>query len=150
MEDEPTPTVPLPVEEEGSNEQAYIHATRTMFQALNKYLRGELNCALVCVRKMFLALRTLCAVTLEDYLLLERMNRVATQKYNEMADYAEGLGTFIAIMQAKYDSLRPYLDQIDEIDARVTQLEQVVNLLNDYTKRLEQRFKSLQYTCKAS
>eukprot|EP00824_Muranothrix_gubernata_P014617 TRINITY_DN3029_c0_g1_i1.p1 TRINITY_DN3029_c0_g1~~TRINITY_DN3029_c0_g1_i1.p1 ORF type:complete len:140 (+),score=16.95 TRINITY_DN3029_c0_g1_i1:22-420(+) len=132
MEDEPTPTVPLPVEEEGSNEQAYIHATRTMFQALNKYLRGELN------------------LTLEDYLLLERMNRVATQKYNEMADYAEGLGTFIAIMQAKYDSLRPYLDQIDEIDARVTQLEQVVNLLNDYTKRLEQRFKSLQYTCKAS
>jgi hypothetical protein len=35
---------------------------------------------------------------------------------------------------------QPYLQQIDDIEAGVTDLEQTVMLLDDYTKRLEAKF----------
>jgi len=47
------------------------------------------------------------------------------------------------VHQSKDAEFKPYLEKIDEIDASVTELERTVVLLDDYTKRLEKKFKHL-------
>eukprot|EP01113_Clastostelium_recurvatum_P018150 TRINITY_DN2140_c0_g1_i3.p1 TRINITY_DN2140_c0_g1~~TRINITY_DN2140_c0_g1_i3.p1 ORF type:complete len:194 (-),score=58.52 TRINITY_DN2140_c0_g1_i3:36-617(-) len=100
-------------------------ATATMFQNISAYLRGELT------------------ATTEDYKLLESMNILATEKYKEMTDTAGGLTAFMQSLQDKYAAIHPYLLQIDNIDKNVLELEKTVNLLDEYTKRLEAKFKTI-------
>jgi hypothetical protein len=46
-------------------------------------------------------------------------------------------------MQAKEEALKPYIDQIDDIDAHVADLEAVVAKLDLYTRRMEAQFRVL-------
>jgi hypothetical protein len=46
-------------------------------------------------------------------------------------------------MQAKEEALKPYIEQIDEIDASVADLEAVVGKLDLYTRRMEAQFRVL-------
>jgi len=96
-----------------------------MFANIAAYLKGELT------------------ATTNDYKLLATMNSVCTTKYAEMTDVAKGLTSFMKDLQQKYQDFKPYLDQIDEIDANVTELEKTVVLLDDYSKRLEWKFKNI-------
>lgn len=41
------------------------------------------------------------------------------------------------------EHLLPYIEQINEIESGVGQLEHVVNMLDEYTKRLEAKFKKI-------
>lgn len=99
-------------------------------------------------------------VTKEDYALLEAMNKVTKDKYNDMFYLAENLNTLMKSLQEKCifysstllnisndsnsnpnsnsldDSFAPYLEQIDQIDENVTQLEEATRQLDDYSKRL--------------
>jgi len=99
--------------------------TTAMFYNISAYLKGEL------------------LATSEDYKLLESMNLLASEKYVEMTDVAKGLTSFMKDLQIKYKDFQPYLEKIDEIDTNVTELEKTVLLLDDYTKRLETKFKNL-------
>lgn len=143
--------------------------------------------------------------TANEYHLLSDMNLVASDKYQQMGDFAEGMLVFVEVskgggqrdnplrgsagidsasgqhphgaptrtnsaeagvlvlirprhpacdeciraettrqrMQAKEEALKPYIDQIDDIDAHVADLEAVVAKLDLYTRRMEAQFRVL-------
>eukprot|EP00026_Physarum_polycephalum_P019736 Phypoly_transcript_21895.p1 GENE.Phypoly_transcript_21895~~Phypoly_transcript_21895.p1 ORF type:complete len:147 (+),score=37.34 Phypoly_transcript_21895:132-572(+) len=99
--------------------------THVMFENIANYLKGELT------------------ATTNDYKLLASMNAVASSKYSEMSEVARGLTSFMKDLQQKYQDFQPYLDKIEEIDTSVTELEKTVVLLDEYSKRLEWKFKNL-------
>merc|ERR1712110_825269 len=79
----------------------------------------------------------------EDYVLLERMNAITTEKYSKMSLSAENLTTFMSQLKEKYQSYRPFLEKIDQIEAGVQSLEDTVMQLDEYSKRLENKYKQL-------
>ncbi|XP_055690605.1 biogenesis of lysosome-related organelles complex 1 subunit 2 [Lutzomyia longipalpis] len=80
---------------------------------------------------------------LEDYKLLENMNRATISKYSDMQQITENLSASTAELNVKLEELMPYLQQIDEIDATVTKIEVAAYKLDAYTQQLEAKFKSL-------
>lgn len=114
-----------------------------MFNKTADYLYGELT------------------ATLDDYRLLENMNRATITKYSDMkhiaGNIAKNMGDLkdkctqilflMAISIGKLfldDTLQPYLDQIDQIEDSVIKLEQAAYKLDAYSKRLEAKFKNLE------
>ncbi|XP_044268375.1 biogenesis of lysosome-related organelles complex 1 subunit 2 [Tribolium madens] len=98
----------------------------TMFNKTSDYLYGELTS------------------TLDDYRLLENMNRATITKYSDMKHIAANVSKSIQELNEKYNSLQPYLQQIDQIEDSVVKLEQAAYKLDAYSKRLEAKFKSLE------
>lgn len=99
---------------------------KIMFSKLSEYLQGDL------------------AVTAEDYRLLEQMNIVTKDKYGEMTRSAKQVAASLYQLNEKYKALKPYLEQIDQLDAAVTELEHTAYQLDAYSKRLEAKFKQLE------
>merc|ERR1712070_922677 len=111
---------PAPQANEAVNE-----AVHEMFRNIAEYLDGEME------------------VSSMDYRLLERMNLRAAEKYRDMADHADSLTIAREKMIQKYEEFVPYMEQIDQLDANVAELEKVVGQLDEYTVRLETKFKQL-------
>ncbi|GAB0088554.1 Biogenesis of lysosome-related organelles complex 1 subunit 2 [Sergentomyia squamirostris] len=80
---------------------------------------------------------------LEDYKLLENMNRATISKYSDMQQITENLAASNADLNVKLEELMPSLQQIDQIDATVTQIEVAAYKLDAYTQQLEAKFKSI-------
>lgn len=54
------------------------------------------------------------------------------------------LQVFYKFFKKKKDAeFEPYLKKIEEIDGNVNELEHTVQLLDEYTRRLEEKFKKL-------
>eukprot|EP01132_Coremiostelium_polycephalum_P000383 gene383-482_t len=102
--------------------------TTDMFSNVANYLKAELS------------------TTVADYNLLVQMNNVTAAKYNDMTTMTKGLTTFMGDLKIKYEEFQPYLEKISEMDKAVTDLERTVNLLDDYTKRLETKIKNIDKT----
>ncbi|XP_017784346.1 PREDICTED: biogenesis of lysosome-related organelles complex 1 subunit 2 [Nicrophorus vespilloides] len=98
----------------------------SMFNKTADYLYGELTS------------------TLEDYKLLENMNRATITKYSDMKHIAVNINKSMVDLNEKCDTLQPYLDQIEQIEDSVLKLEQAAYKLDAYSKRLEAKFKSLE------
>lgn len=96
------------------------------FDKLTEYLNGEL------------------AGSIQDYVLLEKLNKLTVTKYSEMSDTAKTLITVMEELDKKYKSLEPYLEQIDKVEESVASLEQAAYRLDAYSKRLEAKFKKLE------
>ncbi|KAH9519779.1 biogenesis of lysosome- organelles complex 1 subunit 2 [Bulinus truncatus] len=103
-----------------------VELCRESFQKTAEYLRGELD------------------GTIEDYKLLEKMNQITMNKYSEMKQIALGVSGALKDLNDKYNSLQPYLEQIDQIEESVVALEQVAYNLDQYSKKLENKFKALE------
>merc|ERR1711988_1254045 len=71
---------------------------RDTFQKTAVYLQGEL------------------AGTAEDYRLLEQMNVAVAGRTSEMKDIACNIQRAMTDLNNKYQSLEPYLEQIDQIE----------------------------------
>ncbi|XP_074648498.1 biogenesis of lysosome-related organelles complex 1 subunit 2-like isoform X2 [Tubulanus polymorphus] len=99
---------------------------RDAFEKAAEYMRGDL------------------AATAEDYKLLEQMNRITIGKYAEMKQIAGNINHGMTDINEKYRNLQPYLDQIDQIEESVSNLEQATYRLDNYSKRLEAKFKQLE------
>ncbi|KAH3863831.1 biogenesis of lysosome-related organelles complex 1 subunit 2-like [Dreissena polymorpha] len=82
--------------------------------------------------------------TVEDYKLLETMNKVTVSKYAEMKGSAHDIGCALQELNEKYTNLQPFLEQIDSIEESVNTLEKAAYRLDAYSKRLEAKFKSLE------
>jgi biogenesis of lysosome-related organelles complex 1 subunit 2 len=98
-------------------------ATKVMFEKLSAYLSAEV------------------ALSVQDYNLLAQLNSTAAQTYGGMADRAVDLVGLVESVTAQYNTLKPSLEQINELDDKVGQLEVVVRQLDAYTIRLHDQFK---------
>ncbi|CAD5122212.1 unnamed protein product [Dimorphilus gyrociliatus] len=96
------------------------------FNKTSLYLEGELK------------------ITAEEYLLLENMNRTTTKKYDEMRMIAKQVDLSLKELMEKYNSLQPFLEQLDQIEKSVTSLEQTAYQLDAYCKKLETKYKKLE------
>ncbi|ESO98233.1 hypothetical protein LOTGIDRAFT_231346 [Lottia gigantea] len=103
-----------------------IELCQETFQKTAEYVQGELE------------------GTIEDYRLLEKMNKVTVGKYSEMKNIATSIESALRDLNVKYRSLQPYLEQIDQIEDSVASLEQAAYSLDHYSKRLEAKFKALE------
>ncbi|KAL9962876.1 hypothetical protein ACROYT_G032026 [Oculina patagonica] len=99
---------------------------REAFGKITEYLNGEL------------------AGSIQDYVLLEKLNKLTVTKYSEMSNTAKTLITVMEELDKKYKSLEPYLEQIDKVEESVASLEQAAYRLDAYSKRLEAKFKKLE------
>ncbi|XP_023338685.1 biogenesis of lysosome-related organelles complex 1 subunit 2 [Eurytemora carolleeae] len=82
--------------------------------------------------------------TIDEYYLLEQMNRVTLTKYSDMRQITTNIDKGVSELNKKYENLLPYLDQIDQIDESISRLEQAAYKLDAYSKRLEAKFKILE------
>eukprot|EP00013_Stygamoeba_regulata_P023874 CAMPEP_0177651338 /NCGR_PEP_ID=MMETSP0447-20121125/12488_1 /TAXON_ID=0 /ORGANISM="Stygamoeba regulata, Strain BSH-02190019" /LENGTH=140 /DNA_ID=CAMNT_0019154399 /DNA_START=78 /DNA_END=500 /DNA_ORIENTATION=+ len=96
-----------------------------MFNSVGYYLEGKLE------------------GTAADYALLEAMNKLATDKYRDMADDAEHMASSMETLQRQYTELQPYLQKIDDVQVAVGSLEESVRMLSDYTSRLDTQLAQL-------
>eukprot|EP00052_Salpingoeca_macrocollata_P023141 m.202917 g.202917 ORF g.202917 m.202917 type:complete len:127 (+) comp21967_c0_seq4:2803-3183(+) len=79
----------------------------------------------------------------EEYKLLTRLNELSAEEYQGMSTLLKELNTEMETVNSRYSELQPYLDQIDALDTSVEQLVQTAKSLDDYSRRLEARFKEL-------
>ncbi|KAH8268790.1 hypothetical protein KR018_007176 [Drosophila ironensis] len=94
-----------------------------MFQKTEDYITHELN------------------APLEDYKLLEDMNRATIAKYKDMRQIAENLNASTSELSLKFQELAPLMQQIDVISDTVDKLEAAAYKLDAYSIALENRVK---------
>ncbi|EDW70144.1 biogenesis of lysosome-related organelles complex 1 subunit 2 [Drosophila virilis] len=94
-----------------------------MFQKTEEYITHELN------------------APLEDYKLLEEMNKATIAKYKDMRQIAENLNVSTNELCGKFQQLAPLMQQIDEISDTVDKLEAAAYKLDAYSIALENRVK---------
>ena len=81
--------------------------------------------------------------TLDEYKLLEELNRVAAARYSQVADTVDSLSGFAEAAAEQRKSLEPLLSEIDSIEAVVTSLEGAAELLNTHVSRIEAKAREL-------
>ncbi|XP_067646449.1 biogenesis of lysosome-related organelles complex 1 subunit 2 [Eurosta solidaginis] len=96
-----------------------------MFRKTEEYISNELN------------------APLEDYKLLEEMNKATVAKYADMQQIAENLNVSTNELSIKFQQLVPLMKQIDEISDTVDKLEAAAYKLDAYSIALENRIKSV-------
>ncbi|CAB4056273.1 BLOC1S2 [Lepeophtheirus salmonis] len=82
--------------------------------------------------------------TVEEYKLLQRMNKATAKKYSDMEQITANISKGIDLLNTKYNNLKPYMEQIEQIDESVERLEQAAYKLDAYSKRLEEKYKALE------
>uniref|UniRef100_A0A914HLI2 Biogenesis of lysosome-related organelles complex 1 subunit 2 n=1 Tax=Globodera rostochiensis TaxID=31243 RepID=A0A914HLI2_GLORO len=80
--------------------------------------------------------------TIDDYKLLEGMNTATSQRYADMEQVTCTISDRLAQLQRKYEELRPFLEQIDEIDEASRRMEAAVSTLETYVSALEAKLKN--------
>lgn len=81
--------------------------------------------------------------TCEDYKLLRKLNDLSSTEYAHMLDQMKSINTQSTELKSKYSELRPYLDQVDAVEASIAKLHESALALDAYARRLETRFKEL-------
>ncbi|TMS38788.1 hypothetical protein L596_005432 [Steinernema carpocapsae] len=119
LECPPTPAPPMVSEE-------MKRLSATMHEKVSAYIQGQIE------------------GTIDDYKLLEDMNKTSAQRYADMKQVTKRVSDKIQELNKKYEGIQPYLDQIDEIDQATKRLEEATAVLDSYVAGLETRFRSLQ------
>ncbi|XP_065911286.1 biogenesis of lysosome-related organelles complex 1 subunit 2-like [Dysidea avara] len=117
----------MAAEEDGGTESVDLKdLCKEMFDKITQYLNGELT------------------ATSEEYKLLQQLNQITLAKYTDMCAIAHRLNEVSSRVNDNYKSLQPYLEQIDQLEASVSTLEQTAYRLDAYSKKLEAKFKAIE------
>eukprot|EP00283_Hemiselmis_rufescens_P008691 CAMPEP_0173424122 /NCGR_PEP_ID=MMETSP1357-20121228/4126_1 /TAXON_ID=77926 /ORGANISM="Hemiselmis rufescens, Strain PCC563" /LENGTH=126 /DNA_ID=CAMNT_0014387297 /DNA_START=30 /DNA_END=410 /DNA_ORIENTATION=+ len=108
-----------------NNKEAMQHVTRDMFAKASDYIQGEV------------------AATSQDYKLLEAMHGATTDKFQSLTTQASSLSSDMGNLQGKAKELQPVLDQVDVLEASVSELHDTAVMLDEYSKRVESKYKDL-------
>ena len=92
-----------------------------MFENVGEAIRGEFTPAIL------------------EYQLLAKMNKVASDNFQNMADFAQGVAVFVESLKAKHTELLPAVERIDEMESEVSQMEAIVKQIDTFSKSLESR-----------
>lgn len=117
-----TPPVSVRKEKPVTLEESCDH----MIEKIADYLNGEL------------------AATSADYKLLETLNKMSIEKYQDMCQTTDSLKGSMEHINERYKLLAPYLKQIDLLEESVLKLEQTAYKLDNYSKQLEVKFKNME------
>ncbi|KAL0210342.1 hypothetical protein RCL1_004778 [Eukaryota sp. TZLM3-RCL] len=82
-------------------------------------------------------------VAQSSFKLLESVNSAALEQVSQLTHLGDDLTTTVTHLHEKYQECIPVFEKIDIIDQKVAELEKVVHLLDQYSKKLEQRVKKL-------
>ncbi|KJH44394.1 hypothetical protein DICVIV_09582 [Dictyocaulus viviparus] len=85
--------------------------------------------------------------SIDEYKLLEDMNVGTAQRYVDMRIVADKIANNLSCLDEKCmynESLRPYLEQIDEVDESTRRLEEAANILDQYVCGLESKLHVIQ------
>lgn len=79
--------------------------------------------------------------TSQELGVLEQMNNLATSEYAQIEDTVKSLSSFQKDVKKKQDLLASYIGEIEKLDKTTLELEHVVGILDEYTKRIEAKAK---------
>lgn len=100
--------------------------TEDLFDKTSDYVKAELE------------------VTLDEYKLLEEMNRTTASKYSDLRARCHQLKGSMLDLETNYARIIPFLEKVDGLEKKVGQLEELAYAVDNYSKRLEARCKSLE------
>lgn len=101
----------------------FEHLIKDMLETSGDYIKGEID---LCIA---------------DYETLEKMNRTVADKYKEVSDYTVNIAGQMKKLDDSYAELLPMLSQIEDVKKCVDSLEETTTKLDNYSKRLELKFK---------
>ncbi|XP_031636778.1 biogenesis of lysosome-related organelles complex 1 subunit 2 [Contarinia nasturtii] len=120
-----------------------LSTSTSSFEALESYDSELSRLATRAFEKTYTYVTHDMNASLEDYTLLEQMNRACISKYSDMQQISENLATSSIQLKEKCDNLVPYLEQIDDIEKTVNKLEDCAYQLDAYSQKLEQKFNNI-------
>ena len=101
----------------------FEHLIKEMIETTGEYVKSEID---------------LCAA---DYKALEKMNKAVTERYRDVSKYTSSIGSEMQKLNESYANLTPMLAQIDDVEKCVSELEISAGKLDNYSKRLEAKYK---------
>lgn len=142
-----------------------LSTSTSSFEALESYDSELSRLAKKAFEKTYTYVTNDMNSSLDDYKLLEQMNRACISKYSDMQQISENLATSSIQLKEKFDNLVcsvcqdfalffpshdvwllfqvPYLEQIDDIEKTVNKLEECAYQLDAYSQKLEQKFNNI-------
>ena len=105
------------------NNQILDELSKEMIKTAGDYIQTEID---YCV---------------SDYKVLERMNKMVTEKYKNLDKNSANITSEMNKLNEAYASLLPLLSQIDDVEKCITELEKSANKLDIYSKKLESKYK---------
>ena len=105
------------------NNQILDELSREMIKTAGDYIQTEID---YCV---------------SDYKILERMNKMVTEKYKNLDKNSANISHEMSKLNEAYATLLPLLSQINDVEKCITELEQSANKLDAYSKKLESKYK---------
>ncbi|XP_075159960.1 biogenesis of lysosome-related organelles complex 1 subunit 2 [Haematobia irritans] len=120
-----------------------LSTSTSSFEALDSHDPNLSKLATKMFRKTEEYITNELEAPIEDYQLLENMNKATVGKYSDMRKIAQNLALSTAELSVKFQALTPLMQQIDEISDTVDKLEAAAYKLDAYSIALENRLKSV-------
>ncbi|KAJ6235387.1 double-strand break repair protein mre11 [Anaeramoeba flamelloides] len=80
---------------------------------------------------------------IEDFVLLEKMNKVTGEKYDQIYNDTQKTLEFLSSLEEKKSKFEPYIEEANQIIKQMDDLETIVDELDDFSITLEKTFNEI-------
>ncbi len=115
----------VPIQEDLRRKVKYTmgELSKEMIQKTGDYIKGEVDCCIA------------------DYQVLEQINKSIMEKYKTLNSHSTNIDKEMSKLSQAYANLLPLLSQIDNVEKMISDLEISSHKLEQYSKRLESKYK---------